>query len=441
MWLAEILLLPKRRGVDVFESFSRWAKEKFQRPAIISPARSEQSLASRPSPSVIVPRSAVEQAVDDPIDLVSAVDGFVNAMLNDGLYTRFEINQKAMQVCRADLYLAEVNNGGHSQFIHNCNVYGSLADVIADARGGLAAMGAHGQLAALDKMAGWVAEHPDEAEQQTGFEGGRDDFLDTLDDLFYEADKAASMLALSARWIVSWPELKIVDDADCDDAIRQLAMANPLRESRLLHRSVGKLASQMIGWRDVGIGLACANAPGPEVKLALGMGRVLDVEGEKQMAYHLRTNAKEPRLCVATATHAAIYEYIATDPPVARLDENPFAAGAPRVGRKLGHVEAQAIATVIDLAEAYHAPAAVDLLLRKAGFDPTKAVVSANSVVPRDGGAVVNWVVLADGHAFHFQSTPNGGVLLRGGREESLVEAHSLELQEHFDRAAAAGDV
>jgi hypothetical protein len=391
---------------------------------------------------VIVPRSAVEQAVDDPIDLVFAVDVFVNAMLNEGLYTRFEINQKAMQVCRADVYLAEVNNGGHSQFIHNCNVYGSLADVIADARAGLAAMGAHGQLAALDKMAGWVAEHPDEAKQQTGFEGGRDDFLDTLDDLFDEADKAASMLALSARWIVSWPELKIVDDVDCDDATRQLAMSNPLREPRLLHRSVGKLASQMIGWRDVGVGLACANAPRPEVKLALGVARVLDVEGHKQMAFQLRTNAKELRLCVATPTLAAVYEYIAAeDPPVARPGENPFAAGAPRVGHKLGHVEAETIATVIDLAEAYHAPAAVDLLLRKAGFDPTEAVVSANSVVPREGGAVVNWVVLADDHAFFFQSTPNGATLSRGDPEERLAEAHSLELQEHFDRAAAAGDV
>jgi hypothetical protein len=431
-----------QKDIGVFGIFSRKAKKKPEQPAINLPARSEQSAASSPLHSVIMPRSAVEQAVDDPFDLVLAVGNYVNAMLNEGLYTRFEINPKAMQVYHADLYLAEVNNGGHSQFIHNCNVYGSLADVIADARAGLAAMGAHGQLTALDKMAAWVTEHPDEAEQQTGFEGGRDDLLDTLDDLFYEADRAASMLSLSARWIVSWPELKIVDGTDCDEAIRQLAIANPLRESRLLHRSVGKLASQMIGWRDVGVGLACANAPGPEVKLAFGMARVLDVEGEKLLAFQLRTNAKEPRLCVATPTHAAIYEYIAADdPPVARPGENPFAAGAPRVGRKLGHVEAQAIATVIDLAEAYHAPAAVDLLLRKAGFDPTKAVVSANSVVPREGGAIVNWVVLADGHAFYFQSTPNGGALLRGDREESLAEAHSLELQEHFDRAAAAGDV
>ncbi|MER8486422.1 DUF4375 domain-containing protein [Mesorhizobium sp. M1322] len=335
-----------------------------------------------------------------------------------------------------------MNNGGHSQFIHNCNVHGILGEVIDHAATGLAGMGALQHLAVLKKMAAWADRYPDEVKEQTGFEGGRDSLLDELDDLFYEADKASPMLALSARWITSWPELIVVNDSDYPEAIRRLVMANPLREPRLLHRSIAKLVSQMIGWREVGVALACANAPKPEVKMKFGMARMLDVEGEKQMVFQLRTSATEPRLCVATETHAAVYECIAPeDTHAPRPGDNPFAAGAPRVGHKLGHVEAETIATVIGLAEEYHAPVAIDLLLRKAGFDPVDAIVSANSVVPGEGGAVVNWVVLADGHAFYFQSTPNGGVLLRGGREESLVEAHSLELQEHFDRAAAAGEV
>ncbi|MER8449680.1 hypothetical protein NKG60_06685 [Mesorhizobium sp. M1428] len=81
---------------------------------------------------------------------------------------------------------------------------------------------------------------------------------------------------------------------------------------------------------------------------------------------------------------------------------------------------------------------AVDLLLRRAGFDPTDAVVSANSVVPMEGGTVVNWVVMADEHVFLLQSTPKGGVL-RGSHEESLAEADRRELEEYFDQAAAAG--
>lgn len=436
-WPAEILLWQAGRAFGVFERIFSWAKKKFQRSATISPTRSKQSFPGKPSSSVIVPRSVVEDAADNPFGLIVAVREFVEAMVSQGLYRSTEISPKAMQACHADDYLAEVNNGGHSQFIYNSGE--ELDTVIADARTALAEMGAHGQLATLDQMAAWVAEHPEETEEQTGFEGGTDDKLSTLDRLFYQADQAASMLALSARWINSWPELAIVEDADYREAIHQLAVTNPRRQPRLLHRSVGKLVNQMTGWRDVGVGLACAEAPRPEVKLALGMARVLDVEGEKLLAFQLRTNAKEPRLAVATPTHAAVYEYIAPkDPSVARPGENPFAAGAPRVGKRLARVEAQAIETVLELAAAYHAPVAVDLLLRRAGFDPTDAVVSANSVVAREGDTVVNWVVMADGHVFFLQSTPNGAEL-RGSHEESLAEADRRELDEYFDQAAAAG--
>ncbi|TKB70992.1 MAG: DUF4375 domain-containing protein, partial [Mesorhizobium sp.] len=357
---------------------------------------------------------------------------------SEGLYRHPEISPKAMQVYHADLYSAEVKNGGHSQFIYNAGQ--EIQAIIASARAGLAAIGAKGQLATLEKMSVWVAEHPDEAAGQTGFEGGREDFLDTLDDVFYDADEAEPMQGLMARWIASWPDLKIVADDDYDDVIHQLAMTNPQRAGRLLHRSVAKLARQMIGWRAVGAALACAKLSPPEVKLAFGMARVLNVEGEQQMTYQLRTSAKEPRLCVVTDAYAAIYEHIAPeDPPVVRIGENPFGANAPRIGTRLARVEASEITTVVNLAEEYHAPVAIDLLLRKAGFDPTDAIVSANSVVPKDEGAVLNWVVIAGGNAFFIQSSPNGSALLRGKDGAKLAEAGMSELEEHFARSAAAG--
>ncbi|MDF2389032.1 hypothetical protein JMG10_46915, partial [Nostoc ellipsosporum NOK] len=225
----------------------------------------------------------------------------------------------------------------------------------------------------------------------------------------------------------SWPDLRIVEDETFDEAILQLAMANPRREPRLLHQSIAELVGQMISERHVGVSLACANAVPPEVRLSLGMARMLDVDGEKQLVFQLQTNSNEPRLCVATDSHAAFYECIAPE-------------GAPRVGRRLGWADGQIIAKVIELAEEYHAPVAVDLLLRKVGVDPTKAIVSANSVVQRAEGLVVNWVVMAGGHAFLFQSYRDRGVLLRGDHEESLAEADRSELEEYFDLTAAAGE-
>ncbi|KUM23914.1 hypothetical protein AU467_32450 [Mesorhizobium loti] len=418
----------------MFGFFSRKSKGAPEKKALASANKNASLLV----PLIIVPRSKVEGPGGSPFHLVFAVMQFAVTMISKGLYRYPEINPKAMQVFHADSYSSEVKNGGHSQFIHNAGQ--EIDTMIANARAGLSACGAKGQLATLEKMSAWIAKHPNEAAKQTGFEGGRDDFLDTLDDAFYETDEVEPMEDLLAHWIASWPDLQIVDDDDYDEAVNQLVLANPQREGRLLHESVGKLVSQMLSQREVGAGLACARISPSEIKRAFGMARMLDVEGEKQMVFHLRTSAKELRLCAATKTHVAVYEYIAPeDPPVIRPGENLFGANAPRVGAQLGHAEESEIKTVIQLAEQHHAPVAVDLLLRKAGFDPADAIVSANSIVQTAEGPVVNWVVLASSRAFLFLSSPNGGVLLRSKDDEKLAEAALPELAEHFDLSATAG--
>ncbi|MBZ9851417.1 DMP19 family protein [Mesorhizobium sp. CA14] len=418
----------------MFGFFSRRSKE-------ASEKRSQAAEDKRGSlliPLVVVPRSKTEQADEKSFHLVFAVMQFVVTMVSKGLYRYPEINPKALQVFHADQYSLEVKNGGHSQFIHNA---GSEIDtVIANARAGLGACGAKGQLATLEKMSAWIAKHPDEAAKQTGFEGGRDDFLDTLDDAFYEADDAAPMEDLLARWIASWPDLQIVDDEKYGDAIDRLVLSNPQREGRLLHKSVSKLVRQMLSQREVGAGLACAMISPSEIKLRFGMARMLDVEGEKQMVFQLRTSANELRLCAATKTRVAVYEYVAPeDPPIIRPGENPLGANASSVGGLLGRAEQSEIETMIQLSEQNHAPVAVDLLLRKAGFDPLGAIVSANSVAQTAEGLVVNWVVLASDRTFLSLSSPNGSVLLDGEDYEKLAEVTMPELDAHFDRSAAAG--
>jgi len=413
----------------MFGLFSRKSKKK---PEETAPDAARPPQARPPLP-VVVRRSTVEQAGDSPYDLVLAVEMFVHAMASDGLYHHLEISPRAMQVSHASTYSAEVMNGGHSQFIYNAAE--EADDMIANARAGLAACGAKGQLATLEKMLAWIVEHPDEAGEQTGFEGGRDGFLDTLDDAFYDADEAAPMEDLLARWIASWPDLQTVDDDDYSYVIHRLVMANPQREGRLLHRSVSNLVRQMIDRRIVGIGLACAKISPPEARIAIGIARMLPVEGEMQMVFQLRTDAERPRLCVATETHAEIY----MTPEDSPVTDDLIETNASRIGILLGRAEESEINTVVELAEQYHAPIAVDLLLRKAGFDPTSAVVSANSVVQNEEGAIVNWVVLASDQAFLFLSSPNGGVLLRGKDDDSRAEAAMAELDEHFDRCAAAG--
>ena len=421
----------------------------------------QQPAASAPPPSsqpptgisnlgtVIVSRSAAARATDpdNAYDLVQAVVNFVNAMTGEGLYSRFEIPAKALQAYHADFYLAQVNNGGHSQFIHNS--HGNLDYIVSDVRAALSGMQAQAHLSVMERMAAWIVQHPDEASKQTGFEGGRAPLLDQLDSLFYQADKAMPMISQSARWISSWPELKVVEDADYQEAIRRIVMMNPAREARLASRSVDALRMQMTDWFHVGVGLACANAPQTEIKLAIGGGSAMEIEGEQQVAFHVRTNADQPRLCVVTNSYAAAYERAEADnppmPDIRDIEGMKQAIGdgrlarykAPTAGRKLSHVRSETIAGVIELANGYRAPAALDLLLRRAGIEPSGATVSPMSIEPRPAGAAVNWIVVAGGQALFAQSVPNGSALFRPGDNQQLATVGKPEIEAHAARVAA----
>jgi len=408
--------------------------------------RSEQPTTSPRVSSVIVPFSAVERAAKENYagDLVAAVLDFVNAMFDQGLYKDQEIPASARQFFHTYLYGLEVTNGGHSQFIRNYR--GHFDKIASDARSALTGMRATNHLAALEQMIAWVREHPEEAGEQTGFEGGRADFLDGLDDLFFKEEESVPLLARAVGWIASWPELEIVDDAECQEAILDVVMANPRREPRLRHRSVFHLKAVMTSQLEVGIGFACAGLPQPEIKLGVGEGRMLDIDGEKQMVFPVVTNAGRALLCVVTSTHAAAYQYLAADGTEPELDLGPivsidelFGEAVPRVGLKLSHVSADSITTVIKLAEAYRAPAALDLLLRKVGIDTAGAVALPSMLIPREGGSVVSWTIAAGGGLLFLLSTPNGSMLLRSGAEDPLADAGRLEIEEHFARAEADG--
>ena len=214
----------------------RKGKEPAQQPDVRKPSGPQTPGGAGKLTTVIVPRSTIEKA-GEPGDyaLIQGVINFVNGMMQQGLYARFELIDKALQAFHSDFYLAQVLNGGHSQFIHNC--FQNLPIVIEDVRAGLTAMNARAHLAIFEQAAAWIIANPEEVKKQTGFEGGRAPLLDELDTQFYKANKEQSIIQLSSLWIKSWPELRPVDDADYPEAMRRVVMLNPLRKERLLAAS------------------------------------------------------------------------------------------------------------------------------------------------------------------------------------------------------------
>jgi hypothetical protein len=259
--------------------------------------------------TVIVPRSSLAKAGEPGnYALIQAVINFVNAMTRDGVYARFELTDKAMQAFHSDFYLAQVLNGGHSQFIHNC--FQNLPFVVEDVRAGLTGMEARAFLPIFEQAAAWIIANPEEAKKQTGFEGGRAPFLDELDTQFYAANQDTPMIQLSSLWIKAWPELRPVDDADYVEAMNRAFLLNPLREQRLAANSLTHLVKHTLDPFLVSLGHACATAERPEIVISLGGGSIMEIEGKVQMAFYVRTNASRARYAVITKDHTTLYEHI-----------------------------------------------------------------------------------------------------------------------------------
>jgi hypothetical protein len=102
--------------------------------------------------TVVIPRKCFDAATESDgfHHLPEAVVDYVNDVQRVGVYAQHELPARAMQVFHADYYVAEVNNGGHSQLIGNVGAL--LPTIVADVLGGLLAMGAHAQRQILTEM-------------------------------------------------------------------------------------------------------------------------------------------------------------------------------------------------------------------------------------------------------------------------------------------------
>ncbi|HSM41951.1 MAG TPA: DUF4375 domain-containing protein [Afifellaceae bacterium] len=397
---------------------------------------------------VIVRRSALDAVRADPgaYDLVGAVVDFVNAMFEHGCYRRDEISQKALGAYHADYYLAQVNNGGHSQFIRNCGRNAPF--VWADASAGLEAMGASDQAGLLDRMITWAEANPEKVARQTGFNGGRAAELDELDTAFYAAEKVAPMIRRSTAWIFGWPELRAVDDGDYEQAMNHMAFLNPTRGERLIAKRVGSFEHQINSWLHAAIGMAATAAPETEVRLHIGGGAMMDVEGEQTMVWSLQTN-RGRRFAQVSEEGARLFECVeANNPPMPKIGDAEGMIEAmkdgrlerfrpPLVGPCLSHVEADRIAEAIQYGNRFHAAAAFDLMLRKIGNENEVVPVSAVAASRDDDGAVtVKWILATASEPFIALTTERGAKLMRAGETMPTVSLDADDIAEHAEAYA-----
>jgi hypothetical protein len=371
---------------------------------------------------VIVKASAVKAARygTDYYPLVQSVIDFVNAALHEMHYARPEIAQRALQVYHADYYLAQVNNGGHSQFIRNTG--GNAQYTFSDALEGLTAMRApHAGI--IKDMMMWVAKNPKDAAKQDGFEN-RAPYLDTLDTAFYAADKKDGMIKLSALWIQGWPELKIVEDDDYLAEMRKLGERNAMRAKRQLLKDVLDLAGKTIDHFQVATGLLLTSMEKKEFLIGTGKGSYKDIEGRQEMAFLILTNAGKRQVVIGEKNEdVRLYEYF--DPDNEKLQELVRTQGfeksfafhksaeyrPPKLGGRMALLPQQVVSDVISFSNSSSAGIAIAMILHKLNLLREGPTLAAYPIAAsKEGRKVIRWQIVTNKGVVEIGTLADGAI-------------------------------
>jgi|GEM_PF-5558702 len=305
---------------------------------------------------VVVGATVAKNWREDPRSLVGATVDYANAVVHEGHYTRSELPQEVMQAFHCDYYPAQVRNGGYRQFFHN-NGAGELC--FADVSAGLKAIGATPHLSVFSRAVEiFRSLKPEDASDDSIPTPHRRE-LEALDTQFFERERSAPISEALARWIASWPSLKLVDDGKITKAYADLALKNPNRQKRMEARNYARLCHGLSDISQFALGYAAAaTRPEPEFILGIGAGRSAQINGQSRTVVSVQTNVAQ-RLC--TLDQHGI-ELFATN-------QNP-------VGDRLSALSLADVERGGAICQSCNAGPAAALLLKRAGLDPARARVS-----------------------------------------------------------------
>lgn len=288
--------------------------------------------------------------------ILAAIVEFSNHIRAAAQYANHELPQEVLGICYADYYLAQVNNGGHSQYVGNSGK--GLSANIDFALTGLEAIGALEQYRTLADLKAWIAANPEEAAAQNGF-SSRAATLETLDRRFFDAEKRSSITDMAVRWIMSWSKLETVDDNRYGDRLKTLAALNPNFEKRRIWRASEQNRFNLSDKLQITVAVACgAVEPEPDVKIRINAGSYITFEGQSVIQWGVTTD-KGLRYAIVHDKGGTLLETVA--------DANPRSMSRT-AGRQIANVKAQRVQDFTDAAERSDAAVAIDLVMLRAGY-------------------------------------------------------------------------
>lgn len=387
---------------------------------------------------IIVPQSAIDALPEDPHPLVDAVIDYVNILFNEGHFGRWEVPPLAIQAYHADYYLAQVLNGGHSQFTHNCGA--NLAVITEDVCDALTSMGATAYLDIFTPYTAWLRTNRDEARRQTGFEGGRAAPLETLDDAFFALEQTDTLRQNLAAWIAAAPNLVVVPDSRLAQARTEACATNPQFAARQRLKSIATLKMHLSDPTQVAISLACGTSQPLGALIKIGGGSYMEVGGAQEMCFSVQTTAGR-RWAVIREKSVSLHASIEHDNP--QIPANPLEATleqisdykAPEIGECLASASAEAISTVLQVAEKLNAAHAVDALLSRCASPATLDRSTIRSAGPGPDGRLGLTLLLVTNNAtqaFCAVVTEAGAFLLSEPDHTRIATVSAAEIKAHM---------
>ncbi len=234
-----------------------------------------------PDDVVVLSQESLSSADDD--DPVQFNVAFVNALFGE-LLKPTEISRDALLSYYIDYYLAEVCNGGFSQFVYNS---GWQPEVVTIVKRGLAEIGATRHLALFEQGEWLVTRKPSRLSrflsgEYFGVNKDRDRY-DAITKQFYALNESESLHQLNETWLKSRPGLCVVPASEArkqinlrasaipDPAARKAeALANAPKYMKLIH--------------------ALCNAAGQTLDRVTAGDPTHEYKGKKALAWHFITD-------------------------------------------------------------------------------------------------------------------------------------------------------
>jgi hypothetical protein len=251
-------------------------------------------------------------ASDEPMALVQSNIDFLNALFGEHLRAE-EVPADGLRSYYADYWLAQVNNGGFSQFVYNARWNPQVVSLV---REGLEAMGAREHLALFEQGARLV-QAMGQARLEAYFaseyfgDNPERDALNAPDDAFFALEKQQPLLALNAAWLRAHPDL-VVLSADAMQAEAQ-------RRGRALPDRVQRIAAARAAEpRYLKLIRALCQQAGQDLDRLTAADPAHEYEGQRTVAFHFLTDRGHHHM-IDLGDRALMFEGRSTTDPVAEL--------------------------------------------------------------------------------------------------------------------------